>query len=249
MGYEQGAFLTRAAKPLQFVAGHYDFTDDVITQLADLDVIGGEIDLLFPDLLDLAKDTSDPLDGMDLDDANLQVTILEISSLVTDVSAIVDAVDATDAQFAGVVASAPAEAWTDPPHPFVVPAAPQLDTPALPSTFPVTQIQQAVVPAAGSTGDGVSRALVLINLTQYGNENFRTSDSWLIQASGKPGDAVTVNAYVNGSFIGQETVGNIGADGRYEQTGTFQAGDVGAWREVWSVGGVGVAAVNFIVSS
>lgn len=248
MPYEPGAFLTRETKHLQFVPGHYDFTNDVITDLADLDVAGAEIDLLFPDLLDLAKDTSDPLDGMDLDDAKLQVTILEISSLVTDVSAIAGAIDATDAQFTGVVASAPAEAWTDPPRPFVIPDAPVVDNPPLPTTFPLSQIQSAVVPAGGSGGAGPTRALVVINLTQYGSDNFRTGDAWLIQATGGAGDAVTVQAFVNGEYIGTETLGYIGGDGRYEQAGNFASGDVGAWREVWTVGGVGVAAVNFIVS-
>lgn len=248
MAYTRGPFYTANQKHLAFIPGGTQFFALTDQATGDLVSAGADIDDLLPDLLALSTDASDPLDDMDIGAALAELVFQEQFPPIVDWDSMFLALDQATELFAGAVKAAPAEAWIDPPAPFVPPTGPPaLETPILnPADFKLTgaSVVGQITPIVGQAGKGLS----LINATVYGNSNFRVTDKWIVQATGAPGEDVSVTAWVNGALIGGETIGTIGADGRFEKAGSFAPGDEGAWREVWAIGGQSVATYSFIVS-
>ncbi len=86
-----------------------------------------------------------------------------------------------------------------------------------------------------------------LNISQYGNANFRVGDQWQLTASGPPGETVYVYGSFNGKHIGGGPQGTIGADGQLVKVGSMGENQVGVWVQQWYVGAAAAATYNFVV--
>lgn len=86
-----------------------------------------------------------------------------------------------------------------------------------------------------------------LNISQYGNANFRVGDQWQMSATGVPGETVYVYATFNGKAFGGGPQGTIGTDGQLVMVGAMGEDQVGVWSQQWYLGSAQVATYNFVV--
>jgi hypothetical protein len=84
----------------------------------------------------------------------------------------------------------------------------------------------------------------LTNTTRPGNPNFLVGDAFRLVINGPPNQPVMASVTHNG-VASTTSYGSTDSTGARTPplTGTFAAGDVGAWTEVWTVGGIQATAV------
>lgn len=82
-----------------------------------------------------------------------------------------------------------------------------------------------------------------------GGQALKVGDTWLIAITGAtPNAPVTVSGSMpSGSFQGS-SMGSTDSNGNFSRSGTAGAGDVGAWRESWAVGGVPAGSFSFSIA-
>lgn len=88
----------------------------------------------------------------------------------------------------------------------------------------------------------------LTNLTR-GGSNFIVGDDWRVDITGPPSQEVKVTATQNGNPLGTTSYGYTDGSGQFQLSGFMDAGAIGNWSQVWSVGDVpAVPTLNFSVT-
>jgi hypothetical protein len=95
---------------------------------------------------------------------------------------------------------------------------------------------------------GTATSAVLSNVSRPG-QSFQVGDQWSLVISGDAGEAVTGSASQNGASVSSSNFGTTNESGQLTLGGTFGAGDVGTWSEVWQVGTGAAYPVSFTVSA
>lgn len=240
-----GPFLQAPASDVAVQPGVYDFTDDALTMLAEVQSNLSGMDAFIDDLTLFA---ADPL--ADLVDNTMDGIIAGIGfgTAAASLPSLDDALTAyslTDSQVSIAVSFAPPQAWVDPPAPFIPP------TGALNIT-PPTVPAGAFTPGnylPSTAGVPGAPAVTALNTTRVGQPNFVVGDNFsVVGTGGKPGQTVTVDGVISGADLGLSTIATLDSTGSFSVQGTMSPTNEGAWQEYWYYDGVLVANINFIVT-
>lgn len=251
MPYQPGPLLLQTADTVGTETKDYGFLEYAVDQLGDADVVMGSWDTFFLDAEVLMGQDSDPLAGIDIDNAMNVLNAHSDPESAMGLNAIAFALGTADLAFASAIGYAPAEAWMDYSTPFVAPVpAETLGVPIIPPGFISTSVTGNVVgdtPTPVVTPAGGTVSVSLTNTTQYGSPNFRIGDSFQLTATGQIFGVVEVDATQNGQSFPRSVQGVIGFDGKFTINGTMDIPQVGVWTEMWYVAGVLAGTFNFVV--
>lgn len=240
-----GPFVQAPPSDVAVQPGVYDFTDDALQMVAQVQSNLSGMDDFISDLTLLA---SDPLD--DLLDGSLDQIVAGIGAglgmaSLPSIDTAAASYGLADSQLTIATGFAPAQAWLDPPGPFIPP------TGALDITPPVVPAG-AFTPGnylPASAGVPGAPTVQLLNTTRVGQSTFVVGDNFsLIGTGGNPGQTVTVDGVVNGQDLGLSTIATLDATGSFAVQGTMGPTNQGAWQEYWYFDGVLVANLNFLVT-
>ena len=246
MPLQPGPFVQAPQSDVAVQPGVNDFTDDAVLWASGLQSTISGWDGFFADLYGLA---SDPL--ADLTDGSLGAIAAELGAETA--AANLPDLDATLTLFTiagnaltAANAFAPAEAFTDPPAPFIPPGnALNINPPLVPpNAFTPGLYVSSLQGAAGVP------SVILVNNTRVGQVNFVVGDSFtVIGTGGTSGQLVTVDGLQNGYELGVSTIATLDGTGSFATQGTMGPANVGAWQENWYFDSVLIANLNFIVTS
>lgn len=251
MPYLPGPLLLQTADNVGVHVSEYHFLTFAGEQLGDVDGTGDTIDSALRDMAFALSGPEDPFPDVDLHAAMDITQVYAAAPLPPDFLSVVDAVSDADAGLGAAIGFAPAEAWTDPPAPFVSPtAAPAIAIPFIPPNIDV-QVTGSV-PVTGSVSSGQAPiaspySVTLTNLTTFNSSIFVVGDQFQVRAVGPLGQLVRVDATLDGQDLGMTVQGVIGSDGTWTLNGTMDPTAIGAWTEQWSIGNSIVADFNFVV--
>lgn len=241
-----GPFRQAPQSDVAVQPGVYDFTDDAIELSSGINSYLSGWDPFIADLTLLA---SDPL--ADLTDGTLDGILAAIGGGIAQASMpaldqIATVYSLADAQLSIATSFAPAQAWLDPPSPFIPPGNVLNITPP---SVPVGAFTAGDYLPVSATVPGAPTVL-LVNVTRVGQSNFVVGDSFnVIGTGGKPGQLVTVDGVFNGQDLGVTQQATLDANGAFSVPGTMAPLNVGAWQENWYFDGLRVVNINFIVTA
>jgi hypothetical protein len=226
--------------------GNYDFTDDALALAAEVQSNTSGWDAFILDLGDFA---ADPLDDLtELDAAGLLLAVdytrdwAEIPNIDYSISMYGDANDQLNTAWS----FAPAQAWQDPPDPYVPPGSVlQLVAP----TVPLNAFAPGTSGIVGDQSAAGRPSVQLWNFTRIGATNFTEGDTFQIAALGNPGQTVTVGGQYNGATLNVTVMGTLDSNGALGLQGTMGPEVIGAWHEDWYFDGALVTSFDFIVSA
>lgn len=251
MPYVPGPFKLQDESNVGTAADSYNFTQDVIDQLSELDTIGGGWDSLLIGLGNVGLEPLDPFPEIDLNAAMDLVNVYSQATLIPEFLDVLSSIGEADQGLANAIAFAPAEAWQDAPAPFVAPLPAQiLSIPEIPPdliNFNVTGAVGGGPQGPGPTGTIPGATVSLNNITAFGNANFTLGDTIQVIVTGGVGLPVRMQAWLNGVDLGMSDLGVIGGDGTWTFTGQLGPEAVGVWTEDWWVGLGKTASFNFVV--
>jgi len=251
MGYQPGPLLLQNAGNVGISTSNYNFAGDVDDQLHELGTIPAGWDPFIADAGLLMAQSSDPFPDVDIGAALQTVHAYSDPATLLGTVGMVQALAVADVQLGGAFSFAPAEAWTDSGAPFVAPV--PAETIGVPSVAPGSiNVTVSGTPLAPTTGPPIGpqstvTSVTLLNLSQYGNTNFRLGDQFQVTAIGPIGSQVAAHGVLNGVDLGISTFGTIATDGRLVITGVMDQVSVGVWHEDWYVGGLIVQRFDFVV--
>lgn len=127
------------------------------------------------------------------------------------------------------------------------PTTPTGSTPVVTPQAPTTADATAPPTTTGRVFIPPLRTADILNLSQYGNANFRVGDEFQITATGQPGDQVAVQGTLNGTDIGGSDLGSIGSDGQLVVSGVMDESSVGLWQQRLFIAGTQVATSDHLV--
>jgi hypothetical protein len=99
-----------------------------------------------------------------------------------------------------------------------------------------------------STGQGRAVANVVFSNVSRPGQPIAVGDKWQIIVTGPPGSPVSVASTQNGNSLGSTPMGSIAGNGQLVVGATADAGTVGNWSEVWTIGST-QANLTFTVSA
>lgn len=93
-------------------------------------------------------------------------------------------------------------------------------------------------------------SVTLTNLSNPGEQNFLSGDTWELQVTGPPNSSVTIWASQNGQPLGSEVLGQTDANGVFTLPGSMSDPYIGFWVENYMVGDqVWTGTLTFNVSA
>lgn len=245
MPLERGPFRMVDDGAVAVSAGTWDFTNDAIALATQVQSNTVSWDDFILDAGDLATDPLDDLEGFDIGAVSLATSYASDWSLIPNVDSAIAAFADTDTALGIAVSFAPAQAWQDPPGPFVPPGS------VLNLTPPTVPIDAFNPVTTGTVGDqsGTTRPTVqLWNFTRIGALNFVEGDTFQLALLGNPGQAVSVGGAFNGATLDVSSFGQLDQLGNLGLQGVMGPENVGAWHEDWYFDGQLVKSFDFIVS-
>lgn len=224
------------------------FTDD---SLSDLDA---DLGSLTSQLLSVELESSgpaDPLAGVDLAGMFDSLAAAPFDNLDGNAGTMAAGIADSDQISGAADIIAPSECWLNQPPPFDPNADPSVNLnyglgagqggPPAPGTTPAEGQQFNTLPTSPLY------QFFLQNLTQYGAGEFSVGDQFKLSLDGPPLVQLHVQAWFQGTNLGDVPMGQTDQTGHFELIGNMRPDMIGAWSEAWYGNDVLIQQVAFFV--